>query len=393
MRIIIAVWLVLSVASTVCGAATIRVPDDAETIQADIALASEGDTVLVAPGVYSGTGNIELDFGGTDLSLISEQGSEETVIVSTPPTEGGIALQSGETNASLVCGFTFLGGAYGIDCAGASPRIEQCEFRQLATGLVLRESGAQVSGCDFIGNRTAASADTPQPLVSFAECVFTDNVDAGILCNDYAEVQVEACRFERNGNRSMWGALWLAGHASVADCVFTGNAGAIFCGFGQSPEITRCTFLDNSVQGWGAVGCPISGSPSVSYCSFSETSGPAIYCGDRATPMIEHSILAFGATGEAVYCEGDAEPLLSCCDIFGNADGDWTGCIADQLGIRANISVNPLFCGQANPDEPLSLTPESPCLDWCGGIGACEIGCEYNTMIPETWGRIKATYR
>ena len=94
-----------------------------------------------------------------------------------------------------------------------------------------------------------------------------------------------------------------------------------------------------------------------------------------------------------MYCEADAEPYLSCCDVFGNAGGDWTGWIADQLGVRGNISVDPLFCGQENPDQPLSLTPQSPCLDWCGGIGACGIGCDYSTMTPETWGRIKAMYR
>ena len=31
------------------------------------------------------------------------------------------------------------------------------------------------------------------------------------------------------------------------------------------------------------------------------------------------------------------------CDVYGNEGGDWTDCIADQLGQDGNISADPLF--------------------------------------------------
>ena len=70
-------------------------------------------------------------------------------------------------------------------------------------------------------------------------------------------------------------------------------------------------------------------------------------------------------------------PLLTCCDVYGNAGGDWVGCIASQSGIGGNISLDPLFCDAANGDY--GLEGDSPCApDYnpnCGLIGAWPTGC------------------
>jgi hypothetical protein len=67
-----------------------------------------------------------------------------------------------------------------------------------------------------------------------------------------------------------------------------------------------------------------------------------------------------------VFCDQGGSAVLSCCDLFGNAGGDWTGCSATQVGINGNFSADPMFCGAQ--DEDFSLQSGSPCLD-VGGCG------------------------
>jgi len=69
---------------------------------------------------------------------------------------------------------------------------------------------------------------------------------------------------------------------------------------------------------------------------------------------------------------------VSCCDVFGNGDGDWVGDLAGRLGSAGNISLYPGFCDLNLPDYRLQA--DSPCraeANACGGgIGALGVGCE-----------------
>lgn len=70
---------------------------------------------------------------------------------------------------------------------------------------------------------------------------------------------------------------------------------------------------------------------------------------------------------------------MTCCDLWGNASGDWTSRIADQYGVRGNISACPFFC---NPDSlELYVAGDSPCAPSanpdCGLIGAWGVGCDH----------------
>jgi hypothetical protein len=90
---------------------------------------------------------------------------------------------------------------------------------------------------------------------------------------------------------------------------------------------------------------------------------------------------------------------LSCCDLFGNAGGDWVVGIADQEGIRGNFAADPLFCDPENGD--LTLRSDSPCLPGnhpggaaCGLIGALGEGCAPPTAVERaSWGGVKTRFR
>ena len=119
---------------------------------------------------------------------------------------------------------------------------------------------------------------------------------------------------------------------------------------------------------------------------------------DYSTPIIENTVIAFCTDGEAVECYSTYTPSVTCCDIYGNAGGDWVDCLEGLEGSNGNASVDPLFCLEDNPSEPYSLHEGSPCLaenSPCGElVGAFGQGCGAVTVVEAvSWGAIKAMFR
>jgi hypothetical protein len=160
----------------------------------------------------------------------------------------------------------------------------------------------------------------------------------------------------------------------VIDCTFVGNVGGVggaaVCNC--AVNIRRCTIKGNT----GA-------------------NGSGIHVAEDGDVTVEQCIVSFGVNGPGVFCDEGAI-ALSCSDIYGNAGGDWVGCIADQLGADGNMSEDPCFCL-----DSVYLGSGSSCLadnNDCGVlIGARGEGCsDCGGEVPTshvTWGEIKRGYR
>lgn len=320
----------------------------------------------------------------------------------------------------------------GIACAdGASPALTNMQVidnvSDLAGGGLHWTQGCLPFLTDVVfENNSAVSAgggicgeDYLEMVIS--DCWFTGNTAgyggaAALCCSDFT---FEDCHFVGNSVRSEsvsegGGALILfAGATNITRCEFDSNSsntkGGAITVYDSRVTIQSCVFAANACAGQGgSIYCVGSESDcSINSCTFArnlttdpEGAASVVRCEWWSRLSMVNSIVAYSPNGVAVSCDFDSQVELTCCDIFGNAGGDWVGCTADQYGINGNFSACPSFCHP--PVGDFQLCDESPCLPGnhpdgydCGLIGAWGEGCSCGPSQtgPTTWGSIKSMYR
>jgi hypothetical protein len=343
---------------------------DFPTIQAAINAAAPGDVVELTDGTFVGDGNRDLDYHGKAITVRSQNGNPAVCIIdceggSTNPHRG-FYFHSGEGAAALLEGITirkgYTVGDYPYRCGAgilcypsSSPTITNCIFS---------ENVVPGPGCWYDGGGIYCYSSS-SPIIT--DCVFTGNAagtGGGLECKECSPTIIN-CVFRENSAAEYGGGM-MASHLS-------------------HPVIRNCTFVNNSaVDDGGGLKVWNTTTVAVSNCTFvgnrSSRYGGGIEFENNAPggSTIANTIIAFSAAGEAVACGGGASaPALVCCDLFGNAGGDWVGCIADQYGTNGNISANPLFCDAQQGD--FTLHDDSPCAPGqtpgCDLIGALGVGC------------------
>ncbi len=461
--------------------ATIHVPADQPTIQAGInAAAFAGDTVLVAPGTYTGLDNKDLNLKGKAIVLRSEEGADSTII--DCENQGrGFYFQAGEGQSTVVEGFTIrfgsVGGPFpngwggGVLCIGSSPTIRGCVIASNGAsdggGIACYDSSPRIVDCTLQENTSIGGSGGAAYILEssprFESCSLESNFatfGGGGLHADASSPTLVGCQFTQNsvssgdgggayfntssgmmancdlvGNRGRYGGgMYVVGEAtpsftvctisqniadsrgggiysvsgspSIDDCIIESNSASIGGGIYISsatslPAVTGTLLIDNYAFLGGAVASDQFGSPLLFHCLFVANRGGAVLSttqGGRArlrnctlygnlggiaiaassdTVFVENSIIAFAPSGEVAECAGGVV-TLTCTDIYANLGGNWTGCIASQLGQNGNFSANPLFCNATDHDFTIRAT--SPCAPansppGCGLIGALPVGC------------------
>jgi predicted outer membrane repeat protein len=343
MRSAIALALALLLAPAVSTADIIYVDvagGDHETLQEGFAAADTGDTILVAPGVYSGPLNRDIEPYGKNVKFISEAGPEQTII----DCEGidlAFFYNNGEDSTSVVDGFTIQNGfrnsrGGAIPIYSASPIIKNCIFK---------DCSASTGGAISIRYLEA------QPKI--LNCVFLNN---------YAGA---------NG-----GAIYLLTQATLTakNCVFAGNETA---GYGHAMHITggthvsfaNCTFYGNT---------GVANTPGIVHSS---TAGQYTNC-----------VFSFGGDRDPISCGGSPQPTITHCISFGHTSSD------SLCGNHYdNMFVDPLFCNVF--DDNFELCSNSPSLAannaWGELVGAYGQGCgDCDAPVENTaWSAIKSVFR
>jgi hypothetical protein len=126
------VLLLAILAAGFANGADLYVPSQYTTIQAGIDAATTGDTVWVADGTYTGTGNKELTWSGAvkHITVRSVNGANNCIIDCQGSGRGFYFYNTGQNSSDLIQGFTIRNGNVsddgGVFCWNSSPSITNC---------------------------------------------------------------------------------------------------------------------------------------------------------------------------------------------------------------------------------------------------------------------------
>ncbi|NRA74331.1 MAG: right-handed parallel beta-helix repeat-containing protein [Planctomycetes bacterium] len=268
--------LLLTMAFSYCSwshAIEIRVPQDVAGIQKAIAIANDGDEIIVAAGIW----NESIDFSGKNIVIRSEQGPENTLIEGTLGASV-VVFQSGETSLAMLEGFKISGGGGtassgpqlggGLYISGSSPCIRDCiiEGNQASVGggVFIDAGPSQQIVFEQVQILSNLALDSGGALaiigvdsgVSLVNCVLqgnqSDTVAGAIYC-EASSVQMQSCQITENSAEMLVGGVWLYldSEGDFFDCEFSSNSslivgGAVVVSDFSQLTMERCSLFDNS---------------------------------------------------------------------------------------------------------------------------------------------------
>ncbi len=392
LAVFLATGLLIGVAASGVDARNWLVPGEAPTIQAGIDSAAVGDTVFVACGVYW-----EHDIGLTPgVSLRSESGDPTCVTIDAQGVSRVMSSEGVSGATFVIEGITFTGGhaegaapdrwGGGLYCYKVAPVIRHCVFRG-NSALPFGQGGgfflwgltndAAIVDCKFIDNsadygggiRCYGGCD---PL--FSGCVvdsnFAQSTGAGVYANAGAAPSFSDCQVSNNHAQLDGAGIYASSNVYIDHCIISGNYTDSHVGHGSGGGI----FVQSRLEMY----------------SSTVVDNYAVYGGGiyilNCIWWMNQTIIASNLGGQGVYCaNSNISKILNCNDIYGNVGGDWVGLIEEDFGPNGNISLDPLFCRDANPEVPYALHEGSPCLPdgRCDLQGLYGVACLSATAVDE----------
>jgi len=323
-----------------------RVPEVYPTIQAATDDASDGDTIWIANGQYSGEGNFDIDFKGKAITIKSENGSQNCII-DCQFKGRGFDFHNGEDKSSVLDGIQIINGFVGgfgggIKCTASSPMIINC----IITGCTAGEYGGGMS-----------NSYSSSPILT--NCTFSKNSaeskispigSGGGMCNLVNSSPVLTnCTFSENFANHSGAGVYNSEKSNPAliKCTFTANTarhgGGMYNCYDSRPNLTNCIFSGNLAEYGGAVKNSEAISTLINCTLYSNSAemGGGIWNGWGGSAELANSILwhnsDIGGMAESAQindARGSRISVINYCCLQG-----WSG----TLGGIGNIGADPLF--------------------------------------------------
>jgi len=325
-NITIACFIVVLMTSSVLG--TVRyVPKEYASIQDAILACQDFDTVVVAPGRYTGPGNRDISFKGKAITVRGTDPTDSQIVKDTIiDCEGkgrGFVFNMAEGSGSTLSGLTITNG-YGL-----------------------------LGGAIYCYNSSSPS---------IANCVISNNsavIGGGLACaNSKTKPKITNCNI-------------------TANTALVGGGGCYFNA--SSPIIKNCIVSGNVAPDGGAFYSLYAGNPLIANCTISQNtaskSAGAVYCYEASNMTVTHSILWDNTAPYASEIKvGNSGAITSIQILYSNIQGGAenviaeNGCTVDW--VLGNMDIDPNFVNLGSLSDNTMFTTgdyhlldESPCID------------------------------
>ena len=308
--------------------------------------AVSGMTILVADGLYRGTGNVEINPGGKNLRIISENGSGVTFI-ETRGYGPAFIIESGETTNTVIRGFDIqtvgdlspeegliIDGSSPVledliihDCEleavlclnGASPQINNCKMYDVETGLSLNGAAPQIKGCEIYDVNNGLVASGTSGLL-FEQGFIHDVTGRGIIITGDDEAEI----------------TW----STISNCL-----GGITLS-GSDAKIRQCIIRDNKAPNYFTANGEATNAPvqfDLNDTALADTTDPdengaGILITGGSSPMLQNCLIV----GNTTWADdpGYSDLLPEEAPVFGLGAGIYIGSGCEPVGVNCTVVDN-----------------------------------------------------
>ena len=174
------------------------------TIQAALDAAGDYDIISLAPGTYSGPGNVNLDYSGKPVMVQGSGGASECIIDCEWTARYGVDLHTDEDNRSVLSGVRICHAERtAILGTGATfPTIQYCQIVSNGAALQSWSGGAWLRNCDISRNASDWAVVAANEDLVMENCILAHNSDTNswdsVVSFFGARLQINNCTIVDN---------------------------------------------------------------------------------------------------------------------------------------------------------------------------------------------------